>query len=141
MRCGKEVPKSESEKLKPAEFSKRPKARTLQSWRGVGVSVFLALAVFVVFGQTAHFGFVNYDDDVYVYHNPKVTGGLTTHAIAWVFTHADCNFYHPLTMLSLMLDYQLHGLNAGGYHLTNVIVLLWPRCLPSIRSGWNRWRG
>ena len=28
----------------------------------------------------------------------------------------------PLTWLSFMFDYQLHGLNAGGYHLTNLIL-------------------
>ena len=28
----------------------------------------------------------------------------------------------PLTWLSLMFDYQLYGLNAGGYHLTNLIL-------------------
>jgi len=31
-------------------------------------------------------------------------------------------FWHPLTWLSLMFDYHLYGLNAGGYHVTNVIL-------------------
>ncbi|MGA3180115.1 MAG: tetratricopeptide repeat protein, partial [Verrucomicrobiota bacterium] len=74
------------------------------------------------FGQTAHFGFVNLDDDLYVYENGKVASGLTLQGVTWLFTHAECHFYHPLTMLSLMLDYQLHGLDAGGYHLTNVLI-------------------
>jgi tetratricopeptide (TPR) repeat protein len=86
------------------------------------VCVFLALAVLAVFGQTAHFGFVNLDDDLYVYENGKVASGLTLQGVTWLFTHAECHFYHPLTMLSLMLDYQLHGLDAGGYHLTNVLI-------------------
>ena len=30
--------------------------------------------------------------------------------------------WHPLIWLSFMFDYQLHGLNAGGYHLTNLIL-------------------
>jgi len=108
--------------LKPAELKATSNARNPQNLRVVCVCVFLALAVLIVFGQTAHFGFVNYDDDVYVYNNAKVTGGLTLPGVAWVFTHAACNFYHPLTMISLMLDYQLHQLNAGGYHLTNVLI-------------------
>ena len=58
----------------------------------------------------------------YVYENAKVTGGLSLKGLAWVFTHADCHLYHPLTMLSLMADYQLHGLHAGGYHFTNVLL-------------------
>jgi hypothetical protein len=36
------------------------------------VSVLLVLAIFLVFGQTTHYDFVNYDDDVYVYDNHDV---------------------------------------------------------------------
>lgn len=82
----------------------------------------LAAITFAVFGQTASFSFINFDDNVYVYENPHVTAGLTEQSIRWVFSHPDCSFYHPLTMLSLMVDYQLYGLRAGGYHLTNVFL-------------------
>jgi tetratricopeptide (TPR) repeat protein len=93
-----------------------------QHGRVAGVCLVLALITFAVFGQTAGFGFVNYDDGFYVSENAKVTGGLSMKGLAWIFTHADCHLYHPLTMLSLMVDYQLHGLNAGGYHFTNVLL-------------------
>jgi tetratricopeptide (TPR) repeat protein len=88
----------------------------------VGVCVLLVLAVFVVFGQTIRYEFVNFDDDLYVYQNPVVLNGLTLQGVGYIFTHQMCDFYHPLTMLSLMLDYQIYGLNAGGYHLTNVLL-------------------
>jgi tetratricopeptide (TPR) repeat protein len=93
-----------------------------QRWRATAVCLVLAAITFLVFGQTAGFEFVNYDDGFYVYHNAKVAGGLSLKGLAWVFTHADCNLYHPLTMLSLMGDYQLHGFHAGGYHFTNVLL-------------------
>ena len=93
-----------------------------QRWRAPAVCLVLAAITFAVFGQTAGFGFVNFDDDIYVYENAMVAGGLSLKGLAWVFTHADCNLYHPLTMLSLMADYQLHGLHAGGYHFTNVLL-------------------
>ena len=32
------------------------------------------------------------------------------------------DLWNPLVWLSFMFDYQLHGLNAGGYHLTNLIL-------------------
>ena len=89
-------------------------------WQTVCVCVFLALAVWAVFGQTAGFGFVNLDDNLYVYENPKLASGLSLDGIAYTFSHAECFLYHPLTMISLELDYQFHGLHAGGYHLTNV---------------------
>jgi tetratricopeptide (TPR) repeat protein len=88
----------------------------------VCVCAFLALAVLAVFGQTAHFGFVNFEDDIYVYENPHVTGGLSLEGMARAFTHAECSLYHPLTMISLMADDQLHGLAAGGFHLGNVLI-------------------
>jgi tetratricopeptide (TPR) repeat protein len=105
------TPKSES---RPAGL---PDGRKI-----LGVCLFLVAMTWVVFGQTAHFEFFNYDDDVYVYENGKVASGLTLQGVTWLFTHAECHFYHPLTMISLMLDYQLHGLHPGGYHLTNVLI-------------------
>ena len=108
--------------MKTAELKATSNARNLQNVQVVCVCVFLALAVLIVFGQTAHFGFVNYDDQLYVSDNAKVTNGLSLQGVAWAFSHAACNFYHPLTMISLMLDYQLHGLHPGGYHLTNVLI-------------------
>jgi len=108
--------------LKPAEFQVNRLAGNPSGWETAGVCVFLALAVLAVFGQTARFGFVNYDDVAYVYENPRLAGGLSLDGIAWAFTHAECFLYHPLTMISLRLDYQLHGLHAGGYHLTNVLL-------------------
>ena len=91
-------------------------------WQKALICVLLALAVLAVFGQTAHFEFVNFDDEVYVYENAQVTSGLSLKSVAWAFTHTECSLYHPLTMISLRLDYQLHGLHAGGYHLTNVLI-------------------
>ena len=88
----------------------------------VAICVLLILAVLAVFGQTLRYQFVNLDDDLYVYQNPVVEKGLTWQGISYVFTHQMCDFYHPFTMLSLMLDHQVYGLNPGGYHLTNVLL-------------------
>jgi protein O-mannosyl-transferase len=95
----------------------KPEAR-----QAVGVCLVLFILTLAVFGQTTGFGFVAYDDNMYVYENPVLKMGLTWPGFAWVFTHAWFNLYHPLTMLSLMCDYQLHGLNAGWYHYTNVVL-------------------
>jgi Tfp pilus assembly protein PilF len=86
------------------------------------VCLVLAAMTWLVFGQTCRFEFVNYDDNLYVFNNAKVAGGLTLNGIVAMFTHVECNFYHPLTMISLMLNYQLHGLQPGGYHLANVLL-------------------
>lgn len=88
----------------------------------VVVCLFLALAVFVVFGQTLRHDFVNYDDDVYVYENPAVTKGLSLGGIAGAFARAHGSNWHPLTTISHMADCQLYGLKPGGHHLTNVLL-------------------
>jgi Flp pilus assembly protein TadD len=82
----------------------------------------LVAITWVVFGQTLAHDFVNFDDHVYVYENSLVVRGLTTEGIIGAFTHTHALNWHPLTTLSHMLDCGLYGLNAGGHHLTNVIL-------------------
>jgi len=84
------------------------------------VCVFLALAVLAVFGQTAHFGFINYDDNLYVYENPMVQNGLTWKGALWALSYGEIGHWHPLTWLTHEADCQVYGLWAGGHHLTNV---------------------
>ena len=88
----------------------------------LGVCLFLAGAVWVVFGQTLHHGFVNYDDAVYIADNPAVLGGLSLKGIGWAFTHNVNVNWTPLTVISHMLDCQFYGLHAGGHHLTNLLL-------------------
>ena len=82
----------------------------------------LAAMIWFVFGQTLHHGFVNYDDNRYVYENPIVQKGLTWAGFRWAFTHLAVDNWHPLTWLSHMLDCELYGLKPAGHHLTNVLL-------------------
>jgi protein O-mannosyl-transferase len=91
-------------------------------WLMLGVCVFLAAITFAVFGQTLRHAFVNYDDDRYVYENSTVTKGLTHAGVAQAFTHGSLANWDPLTTISHMLDCQLHGLQPGWHHLTNVLL-------------------
>jgi tetratricopeptide (TPR) repeat protein len=91
-------------------------------WLVLGVCIFLAAIVWAVFGQTLGHEFVRYDDELYVYENRIVQKGLTWEGFRWAFTHIVVSNWHPLTMMSHMLDCQLYGLNPGGHHLTNVLL-------------------
>jgi len=82
----------------------------------------LALVTWIAFFPALRNNFVNFDDSVYVYENPKVVAGLTRSGIIWAFTHFHSNNWHPLTWLSHMLDCQLYRLNAGGHHFTSVLL-------------------
>jgi tetratricopeptide (TPR) repeat protein len=76
----------------------------------------------VVFAQTFRFDFVNYDDPSYVYQNTRITSGIDFANVAWAFTHVHSENWHPLTTITHMLDCQLHGLQAGWHHFTNVLL-------------------
>ena len=91
-------------------------------WQILCICIFLAAITFLVFGQTVGHGFINYDDNLYVYGNPLVTAGLTWHGVARVFTHSEVHFYTPLTMISHMADSALYPSWAGGHHLTNLLL-------------------
>lgn len=78
--------------------------------------------VWVVYGQASRFPFVDFDDDQYVYQNPVVVHGLTLPGLELAFDAHRMDNWIPLTTLSHMLDCQLYGLNAGGHHVTNILL-------------------
>ena len=80
------------------------------------VCLFLLLAVTLVFGQTLWHGFINIDDQDYVFRNDEVKSGLTLHGAQWAFTAKHSANWHPLTWLSHMLDCQLYGPHAEAGH-------------------------
>jgi tetratricopeptide (TPR) repeat protein len=91
-------------------------------WTVPGICVLLAVAVFMVFGQTLRYGFVNFDDDGYFSSNYHVKAGLTWSGVSWAFRTGYASNWHPLTWLSLMLDVELFGTGPSGPHLTNLIL-------------------
>jgi len=94
----------------------------LPTWtQDLAVCACLAAAVWIVFGQTLGFDFVNCDDDQNVYDNPTVCQGLTSASVGWSLAHAQVCNWIPLTTLSHMGDCQMFGLFAGGHHFVNVL--------------------
>ena len=88
----------------------------------VAICALLAAATALVYAQTLDHGFVNYDDDHYVTANPHVAHGLDAEGVVWAFTRVYYHNWHPLTWISHMLDVEIHGLDPGGHHLTNVLL-------------------
>lgn len=82
----------------------------------------LTIAALAVYWQVNQYHFVNLDDNIYVTQNKYVQSGITPDGLIWAFGATYAEFWHPLTWLSLMFDSQLYGVNAGGYHLTNLIL-------------------
>lgn len=86
------------------------------------VCVALIVLVWATFGRAAGFGFLNYDDNVYVYANPQITDGLSVSGVLWALTHVHADNWHPLTTITHMLDCQLFGVAPAGHHLVNVLL-------------------
>lgn len=79
-------------------------------------------AVLAVFLPALRNGFINLDDGVYVTDNPHVSAGLTLDGFRWAFRTFDSGNWHPFTWLSLMLDAQLFGPQAWGFHLSSAVL-------------------
>ncbi len=83
----------------------------------------LALTVYV-YWPVRGYDFVSVDDSVYVTENPFLRGGLTWTAVAGALTSTYAHFWHPLTLLSLMLDAAVFGKAPGPFHVTNLLLHL-----------------
>jgi len=82
----------------------------------------LTVASFAAFGRIASNEFVNFDDNLYITENIHIKSGFDFENIKWAFTAIVVSNWHPLTLLSHMLDWSLFGNYAGGHHLVS---LLW----------------
>ncbi len=82
----------------------------------------LGLATLILFLDCARNGFVNYDDDLYVYANPAVNRGLTFDGVVQAFTAPHARNWHPLTTITHMVDCQIFGESPLGPHLVNVLL-------------------
>jgi Flp pilus assembly protein TadD len=77
----------------------------------------------LVYGRTAAFGYVDFDDPLYVTDNPHVREGLTLEGVRWALTSGVTGNWHPLTWISLMADESLGG-GAATHHGVNVLLHL-----------------
>jgi len=93
------------------------KSSLLRALLVYSVIIFTTLSVYL---PVKDFGFINYDDNTYVFNNPRVLGGLTSKNFLWSLTAIEVSNWHPLTWISHMTDIQVFGLNAGGHHLISV---------------------
>lgn len=90
--------------------------------RKIYIYLSLFVAILIVFGQALSFQFIAFDDIQYVFNNNNIRLGFSISGIKWAFTTFYMGHWHPLTWLSLLIDYDLFGLNASGYHGVNVFI-------------------
>jgi tetratricopeptide (TPR) repeat protein len=86
------------------------------------LAALLALVTLTAYWRAMQCDFVNFDDPDYVTSNVHVQNGLTLEGINWAFSHIVSANWHPLTMMSHMLDCQIYALKPWGHHLTSVLL-------------------
>lgn len=94
---------------------KHPSRRTLYA------CIFLVVIVTIVFWPVVGYDFVSFDDPQYVAANAFLPDGLTGNnikqALTWFY-----GMWTPVTILSYLVDAELYGINARGFHLTNLLI-------------------
>lgn len=98
----------------PSAGCERP--RWIVAW----LAVALALAAILAYLPVVDYEFVRYDDPGYVTENPLVQQGLGVETAIQSFKTYVGGNWHPLTMISHMLDARVFGLSPGGHHGTNL---------------------
>ena len=110
---------------KPKPEIKQPSAVSKQYlfW---GLFALIFVISILAFLPMANNGFIStWDDSIYVIQN-KLLPDLSWQGIVNIFSYGDdlqkqINNYHPITILSLALNYKFSGLSPASYHITNMV--------------------
>lgn len=93
---------------------------------GAWPPVLISLSILLVYLRTVSFGFTYFDDESLVLNNLAGLSSLRNILLAFggELSRGATVFYRPLLSASFILNYQLSGLAAWGYHLFNVLLHL-----------------
>ncbi|MCB9234523.1 MAG: tetratricopeptide repeat protein [Bacteroidia bacterium] len=105
---------------KKSEAPKQAPSKSINPWFLLGG---VLLATLLVTGSALKYGFTNWDDGSYVLDNYLIKS-LSGGNLRGMFTETVMGNHHPLTVLSLAIDYALFGLDPTGYHATNLLLHL-----------------
>jgi protein O-mannosyl-transferase len=139
MKKGPEIKRKNRAAVKSRPDPYFPAAQSIGASDSLKSMLWFSLALIVVnlviYTPVWRYGFLSWDDPLYVSKNADVLRGLTWQGFLWSFTTGHASNWHPLTWLSHMLDVQLFGEAAGFHHLisiflhiANSILLFWAIC-------------
>lgn len=84
------------------------------------MAALVAVITVGVFLPALQNGFVEWDDNKYIYDNPFIRS-INLEFFRSAFLDFRASNWHPLTWISHALDYALWGLNPFWHHLTNIV--------------------
>jgi tetratricopeptide (TPR) repeat protein len=87
-------------------------------WRRAASPALVFALTALVFWPCLKFGFVSYDDALFVRMPVR---GLGWDSLSWIFTNSVQGNYAPLSGLTYAVDFAFWGMLPRGYHLTSVL--------------------
>lgn len=94
----------------------------MKRYQSILVVLMLIILTIGIYWPIQNYEFINYDDSIYIIKNNNIHAGITLEGLYWAFSAKYFDLWTPLVYVSFMLDYQLFGFHAGGYHWTNVTI-------------------
>lgn len=86
------------------------------------IIIFLIASSCMAFGRIVGNDFIDLDDKEYIIENYHIQHVFNTTSIQWAFLTVVASNWHPLTLISHMLDWNLFGANASGHHFVSVLL-------------------
>lgn len=102
----------------PVRRSKAPSAAGSSAWK---FAIPVCLITFLLFLPGLRNGFTNFDDPLYVLINDLIRS-LAPEGLKAIWSTQVVSNYHPLTIMSLAIDYMAGGLDPLVFHLTNNVL-------------------
>ncbi len=90
-------------------------------YRSFCLASVLVCVALLCFANAIHNDFTNWDDPIYVVENDLIRN-ISVHSLQEIWSSFLVGNYHPLTVLSLAIDYAVYGLDPSGFHLTNIVI-------------------
>src|SRR5580704_10698999 len=119
----KNIPKkSTNQAAKPKQQAMVKKSGMSDRDMNIALLAGVSIITFICFHYTLHNQFLNWDDWIYIIKRPEITSFTAEHMNGILFKDITLNYYHPLTMFSLAINYQFSQSNPYGYYLTQVML-------------------
>jgi tetratricopeptide (TPR) repeat protein len=113
----KEIKQQKAGKKNPRTTAE---AGITERWKTYGGLAVILILSFIIYLPVLQNRLIDWDDHVYITNNPLVH----SFNLPEIFSRFVAGNYHPLTMLTLAIEYQFFGLNATGYHAINLLLHL-----------------
>jgi len=94
----------------------------LKRYQWLLAALALAILTLVVYAPAYQADFVDYDDPLYVTENRWVLEGLNPETFGQAWSERVAGNWHPITMLSHLIDVSMYDLDPRGHHLTSMII-------------------